>query len=144
MTTRRPQRIDPLPKGKRGLPAAPKPPQISDAEWMVMNAVWDLAPVTANQVVQSLHNRTSWKPKTIHTLLRRLVHKGAVAFEKQGREHVFRPLFDAGQVRHAASRSLLQRLFNGKLAPFLACFLEQEKLSPEVIAELRQILENNQ
>lgn len=120
-----------------------KPPQISGAEWTVLNAVWDLAPVTANQVVQSLQDRTAWKPKTVHTLLRRLVHKGALAFEKQGREHVFRPLVDAGKVRHEASRSFLQRLFNGELAPFLACFLEQEKLSPGEIEELKRILEGN-
>lgn len=116
-------------------------PAISDAEWVVMNVVWEQSPVTANQVVGALEGQTHWKPKTIHTLLRRLVQKGALACDKQGREHVFRPLVDADRCRHAATRSFLSRLFDGELAPFLATFLEREKLSRAEIAELKRILE---
>src|SRR5438552_2522896 len=117
------------------------PPQISDAEWIVMKVVWAQAPVTANQVVEALDDRTDWKPKTIHTLLRRLVKKGALAFEKRGREHLFRPLVDAQHCRHAASRSFLHRLFDGEIAPFLATFLEHEELTRAEIEELKRILE---
>src|SRR5437867_11516605 len=70
------------------------PPQISDAEWIVMKVVWAHAPVTANQVVAALGGRTDWTPKTIHTLLRRLVKKGALASAKRGREPLFRPPVD--------------------------------------------------
>lgn len=116
-------------------------PQISDAEWIVMNVVWEQAPVTANQVVEALDGRADWKPKTIHTLLRRLVQKGALGFDKKGREHLFRPLVDAQHCRHAASRSLLHRLFDGEIAPFLATFLEHEKLTRAEIEELKRILD---
>jgi len=61
-------------------------PQISDAEWVVMKAVWERAPLTTNQVVEALDDRAHWKPKTIHTLLSRLVRKGALEFERKGRE----------------------------------------------------------
>jgi BlaI family penicillinase repressor len=115
-------------------------PQISDAEWVVLNVVMERAPITANQVVADLATRTAWKPRTIQTLLRRLVSKGALVFEKQGREHVFRPSVDGGKLRFEASRSFLERLFDGRMAPFLACFLDQEKLSPEEIEELRALL----
>jgi len=121
---------------------APVAPPISDAEWVVMRTVWENPPaVTANQVVNALAGATDWKPKTIHTLLRRLVQKGALAFDKIGREHLFRPLVDADHCRHAASRSFLHRLFDGELAPFLATFLKREKLSRAEIEELRRILE---
>jgi BlaI family penicillinase repressor len=106
-----------------------------------MRVLWDKAPLATNQVVTALAPRTDWKPKTIHTLLRRLVEKGALAFEKQGREYLFRPAVEARDCIHAASRTFLQRLFNGELAPFLACFLEQEKLSRAEIEELKRILE---
>src|SRR5258706_592309 len=118
-----------------------RPPQISDAEWVVMKVIWDKGPLTTNQVVNALDDRTNWKPKTIHTLLRRLAKKGALAFAKQGREHLFRPLVDAQHCRHAASRSFLHRLFDGELGPFLASFLEQEKLSRAEIEELKRILD---
>jgi len=115
-------------------------PQISDAELIVMKVVWEKAPVTANQVVEKLESRKHWKPKTIHTLLSRLVRKGALDYDKQGREHHFRPLVDAAEYVHAASRSFLSRFFDGEVAPFLACLLEREKLSREEIEELRRIL----
>ena len=119
-------------------------PQISDAELVVMKVVWEQAPVTANQVVQALERQRNWKPKTIHTLLRRLVHKGALDFDKKGREHHFRPLVDSADYSHAASRSFLTRFFGGEVTPFLACFLEREKLSRREIEELRRILDGKQ
>jgi BlaI family penicillinase repressor len=116
-------------------------PQISDAELVVMKAVWDKAPATANQVVEALERQKHWKPKTIHTLLRRLVQKGALDFDKKGREHHFRPLVDSTEYAHAASRSFLSRFFDGEVAPFLACFLERERLTREEVAELKRILD---
>jgi BlaI family penicillinase repressor len=122
----------------------PKLPPISDAELVVMKVVWSRSPVTANQVVGALEDQTEWKPRTIQTLLSRLVRKRALAFERRGREYLFRPLIAAEDFVHAASRSFLHRLFGGEIAPFLACFLEREKLTRAEINELRRILEENQ
>ena len=119
-------------------------PQISEAEWVVMKVVWDKAPVTTNQVVEFLGDTTRWKPKTIHTLLSRLIRKRAVEFEKKGREYLFRPKVSAEECEHAASRSFLQRFFDGELAPFLARFVEREKLTPQEIEELKRILDAKQ
>jgi BlaI family transcriptional regulator, penicillinase repressor len=116
-------------------------PQISDAELVVMKVVWDQAPVTANVVVRDLADRRRWKPKTIHTLLSRLVKKGALEFDKKGREYHFRPLVEEDEYVHAASRSFLSRFFDGEVAPFLACLMEREKLSRAEIEELRRILD---
>ena len=115
-------------------------PRISDAEWTVMKAVWPLRAATAKEVVEKLKNETDWKPKTVHTLLGRLVQKGALASEKPGREYVFRPLVTEEECRLEASRSFLARVFDGEIAPFLACFLEREKLSRKEIEELKSIL----
>jgi BlaI family penicillinase repressor len=117
------------------------PPSISDAEWVVMKVVWEDPPVTANQVVDALKGEATWKPKTIHTLLRRLVQKGALACDKLGREHLFRPLVEAEHCRHAASRSLLELLFDGEIAPLLTTLLKRENLSREEIDELKRILD---
>ena len=119
-------------------------PRISDAEWVVMKVAWETPPVTANQVVQALEHKMHWKPKTIHTLLARLVQKGALDCDKSGREYLFQPSVEAKDCLCAASRSFLSRFFDGQVAPFLACFLEHEKLSREEIEELRRILEAKQ
>jgi len=115
-------------------------PRISDAEWLVMKAIWSRAPLTTSQVVEALQPQTQWQPKTIHTLLRRLVDKRALTFSKQGREYLFQPLVQAQDCLRQASRTFLQRLFDGRAAAFLACLLEEEQLSPDDIAELRRML----
>ena len=116
-------------------------PRISDAEWTVLKAVWQLQTPTAREVVEKLKDEANWKPKTIHTLLSRLVQKGALTTEKPRREYVFKPLVAERECRLAASRSFLEKVFDGEIAPFLACFLEREKLTREEIEELKPILE---
>ncbi|HEX3716751.1 MAG TPA: BlaI/MecI/CopY family transcriptional regulator [Verrucomicrobiae bacterium] len=116
-------------------------PRISDAEWTVMKAAWQLGAATSREIVERLKNETDWKPKTIHTLLGRLVQKGALASDKPGREYIFKPLVTEQECRLAASRSFLARVFDGEIAPFLSCFLERGKLTRKEIAELKSILE---
>src|SRR5439155_12456262 len=103
----------PEPKNKNSNPI----PKISDAEWVVMRALWQNGPLTTNQVVNALDAATHWKPKTIHTLLSRLARKGALEFERKGREYLFRPLVTAEECEHAATRSFLGRFFGGEIAP---------------------------
>jgi BlaI family penicillinase repressor len=123
------------PRARRNLPS------ITDAEWVVMRALWQRGPLTTNQVVAALENSTHWKPKTIQTLLTRLAKKRALAFEKKGREYLFRPLVNVDECEHALTRSFLGRFFGGELAPFLSRFVEREKLTPEDIRELKRILD---
>jgi len=106
-----------------------------------MRVLWGRSPLTANEVVEALEDQVHWKPKTIHTLLRRLVQKGALVFTKSGREHEFRPTVSVEVCERAVSRSFLDRFFGGDLAPFLACFVGQEKLKPSDIERLKRILD---
>ena len=118
-------------------------PAISDAEWLVMREFWARGEATSGEVVASVCQTQDWKPPTVMTLISRLVKKGALGFIKQGREHLYRPLVDEAHCAHEASRSFVDRVFGGKLAPLLACFAEREKLSKREIAELRRILDEN-
>lgn len=124
---------------KKSKPAVPLP-SITDAEWTVMRILWERGTATANDVVQALEGAMHWKPKTIHTLLRRLTDKGALDYEKSGREFVFRPLVTERDCQLAESRSFLDRVFGGGVAPMVAAFVEQERLTAEEIAELQRIL----
>ena len=116
-------------------------PRVSDAEWIVMKVVWRMRTATARQVVESLQGHSNWKPKTIHTLLSRLVQKQVLRCEKSAREYVFEPLVSEEQCRLYASESFLEKVFDGKLAPFLACFLSRESLSRKEIEELKRLFE---
>jgi len=116
-------------------------PKISESEWAVMKAIWDEHPVTANRVVEALSGSTPWKPKTIKTLLNRLVKKGAVGYESKGREYHYYPLIEETVFVKAESRSFLKRVFGGAVKPMLATMVESEDLSPEDIEELKSILD---
>jgi len=117
-----------------------KVPRISEAEWQVMKALWAASPLTADDVVEALEPTTTWSPKTIKTLISRLVHKRALGFKKDGRRYLYHPVVDETACARAESRSFLQRVYGGALTPMLAMFLEEEELTPEEIAELRRIL----
>ena len=116
-------------------------PRISDAEWKVMKVAWALKTVTAKQAVEALAHDTAWKLQTIQTLMTRLVLKGLLAADKSAREHIFTPLATEQECRRAASHSFLARVFDGEIAPFVACLLERKKLTRKEVAELRRILE---
>ena len=117
-----------------------KMPKISESEWVVMKAIWLENPVTANQIVERLADSTSWSPKTIKTLLNRLVQKGAVGYESKGRVYNYFPLIEEAVFVKEESRSFLKRVFGGALKPMLATLVESEDLSEEDIKELKRVL----
>jgi BlaI family penicillinase repressor len=127
-------------------------PQISDAEWEVMKIVWDQGPLTAGDVIRELaavprgHPARGWRPRTIKTLLSRLVQKGAVALREEensdaARRFLYRAKVARDQVVREESRSFLARVFNGSVAPALLHFLEDARLTPAEIEQLRQTLQ---
>ncbi|MCI0534474.1 MAG: BlaI/MecI/CopY family transcriptional regulator [Verrucomicrobiales bacterium] len=119
----------------------PKLPRISDTEWELMKVVWAKAPITAAAIIAALMaSDSTWHPKTVKTLLNRLVRKKALGFRKEGRAYVYRPLVKEADCVNAEADSFLERVFGGSLSPMLAHFVQQRKLSAEEINELRQLL----
>lgn len=106
-----------------------------------MKEFWARGESNSAEVIERLCQRQSWKPPTVQTLISRLVKKGALGFERHGREYRYRPLVAEADCVHEASRSFVDRVFGGRLAPLLACFVEREKLSKKELEELRGILE---
>jgi BlaI family transcriptional regulator, penicillinase repressor len=116
-------------------------PRISESEWLVMKTIWESTAITANGIVDALSGTTTWSPKTIKTLLNRLVKKGAVGYDNQGREYLYFPMIEQSVFVKEESRFFLKRVFGGALKPMLAALVESESLSPEDIEELKSILE---
>ncbi len=116
-------------------------PNISDAEWQVMKICWLKSACTANEIVKDLEQTTDWKPNTVKTLIGRLVKKGALGYKEEGRLYTYYPLVAEEECIRAESKSFLTRVFGGALKPMLVTFLQEEKLSPDDIEELKQLLE---
>ena len=114
---------------------------ISEAESRVMEALWDEAPLTSEQIVASVQSNSDWHEKTVRTLLNRLLGKGAVEATRDGRRYLYAPLLTRTQWQSQESHSLLDRVFGGRVAPLLAHFNQHEKLSAKDIAELRKLID---
>jgi len=113
---------------------------ISDAESVVMDVLWRKAPQSAEEVVAALAASTDWQEPTIKTLLNRLLKKGVVSAERAGKRYLYRPLLKRADYVHSESKTLLDRLFDGRIAPLVAHFSERRKLSKKDLEELRKLI----
>jgi BlaI family penicillinase repressor len=115
---------------------------ISEAEWQVMNVVWRDQPVEAQAVIDELTDANGWSPATVKTMLHRLVKKGVLAFEQDGKRYLYRAAARRGDCIRQASRSFLDRVFGGSAAPALMHLVKTSKLTPDEVAELRRLLDH--
>ena len=115
-------------------------PQISEAEYEVMKVLWNDAPISTNEVTDKLVKTTNWNPKTIHTLLKRLVQKGAVTYRKEGRVFVYTPLVEKKEYLTKENDHFLNRFYNGKISSMVTNYLNSDYVSSEDLAELRKLL----
>ena len=115
--------------------------QISDAEAVVMDVLWKRSPLSADEVVMALSSRQDWQDATVKTLLNRLLNKGAIEAERDGRRYLYAPVLQRAAWVQGESESLLDRVFGGRVAPLVAHFSEHRKLSRKDIAELRKLLQ---
>lgn len=120
----------------------PARPVISDAESQVMDILWQASPLTSEEIVVRLGHANDWHEKTIRTLLNRLLGKGVIQAERDGRRYLYHPVLTREQWQSQESRSLLDRVFGGRVAPLLAHFSTHEKLSKRDIAELRKLIDD--
>lgn len=119
-----------------------KTPEISEAEWTVMEALWRRSPRTASEIAKELREPTGWALNTVRTLLTRLVEKGALtAAENAGGVREFTPAIEREASVRAESQTFLERVFQGAAKPLLVHFATNSKLSKDELRELKQLFE---
>lgn len=119
-------------------------PQISEAEFEVMKVVWKYAPINTNEITEKLTQTTNWSPKTIQTLIKRLVSKKALTYEKQSRVFVYTPLIKEDKYIRRESNTFLNRFYDGNITSMLVSYIEDDKLSETEIDTLRSLLSEKQ
>ena len=115
-------------------------PQISEAEFEVMKVVWKYAPINTNEITEKLTQTTNWSPKTIQTLIKRLVSKKTLTYEKQSRVFVYTPLVKEDEYIRRESNTFLNRFYDGNIISMLASYIEDDTLSEAEIDTLRSLL----
>ena len=115
--------------------------QISDAEWDVMECVWEAGECAAADVIRRLRDTHDWNHSTIRTLLARLVEKGAIDYEANGSRYVYRAAASRRQCVRQEGRSFLNKVFGGDVRALVAHFVAEASLGEEQLAQLRQLLD---
>ncbi|MGH7491068.1 MAG: BlaI/MecI/CopY family transcriptional regulator [bacterium] len=115
-------------------------PKLSAAEWEVMKVVWDHPASAAREIVTKLAEQKDWHPRTVKTLLARLVKKGAMAYEIDGNRYLYTPNIKKEALVKKEGHSFVQRVFDGVTVPMLAHFVKTTKLTREEIRQLKRIL----
>lgn len=116
--------------------------KISDAEWLVMRVLWNHSPLTTTQIIEALDKETEWNPKTIHTLISRLVKKQALGVNKDTKQYEFYPLVTREECVKEETVSFMQRIYEGSFYNMVSHFIEDEKISPKEIEELKKLLDD--
>ena len=114
--------------------------KITDAEWIVMKVLWEEAPLTSAKIVEAVSSNKDWSPKTIHSLISRLVKKGFIGVDKEKPLYEFYPLVDKRDTILDETRSFIQKVYDGSIHLMLANFIKEEKISEEEIEELERLL----
>jgi len=117
-------------------PASP----VSDAEAQVMEVLWQSSPRSTDEIAASLQGQREWQIATIKTLLNRLLKKGAVAAEKDGRRYLYSAVLSREAWLSHQSLGLVDRLFNGRLAPLVAHFGAERGLSQADLDALKALV----
>ena len=117
--------------------------KISEAEYEIMKVIWSSYPISTNEVVLKFKDKNQWSPRTIQTLLSRLVKKGAIGFTKRSRGFVYTPLINENDYINEESESFLNKFYNGTINSMVMNFIENDKLSHDDIEELKKILNNH-
>src|SRR4051812_15034676 len=122
---------------------ARRPVELGEGELAVMRVLWDLGPLTVRDVMKELHERGKTVAyTTVLTFLTRLEQKGVVASDKRDTAYVYKAKVTRQSVSASKIRTLLDQLYDGAAAPMLLHLIENERLSAEELAKLRQLIDD--
>ena len=116
--------------------------RVSEAEKSVMDVLWQESPLSSLEVVEKLQSQ-EWREKTVKTFLNRLVKKGVVSFEKDGRRYLYSPAIEREEFLADESEGFLDKVFKGNMKELLATFVENKQLSQNELDYLKGLLDDN-
>lgn len=114
---------------------------ITDAEMVVLQQLWAEAPLSAQEIIERLARHGTVHPKTIKTLINRLLNKGALKYKEESRKYLYMPVLKKADFYRIKTESFLNKFFDGELSPLLSFFSSQKKLSEKQIEELKQLVD---
>ncbi len=119
-------------------------PQITDSEWVIMKVLWEKSPLLNRDIIRYVSERSTWNNKTIETLLRRLVDKGAVGFNLiNSKVREYYPLISHEDCEKVESESFLKKVYDGSVSLLIAGLLKHQKVSEEELEKLKKLINSD-
>ncbi len=119
----------------------PSPVELTEAEWAVIKAIWEQEPCSAPEAQERLAAATGWTYSTVRTLMDRMVAKGLLTAEKDGKLTRFRSAVTRDQAQRGELQYTLKHAFDGALAPMMQCLLDSRGLSSRDLDELEALIQ---
>lgn len=117
-------------------------PQITDSEWVVMKVLWEKSPLLNRDIIKTVGERSTWNVKTIDTLLRRLVEKGAVGYRLiNSKVREYFPLVSHEECEKVESETFLKKVYDGSVSLLIAGLIKHQKVSKEELEKLKELID---
>ena len=117
--------------------------KITEAEWKIMDVLWEKNPLNASEIIEKLQLKTTWHSKTIRTLLIRLVNKKMVKVEKM-KLNVYSPLVSREEVQKVETEHFIDKVYNGSLGLLLSNYVKKESLTLKEIEMLKELIQKEE
>jgi len=117
---------------------------VADAEAEVLQILWKESPLTAQEIIDGLERSGSSHPKTVKTLINRLLNKGAIKFKEANRKYLYYPVVKKKDFYGVKTESFLNKFFDGELSPLVSFFSSHKKLTTSEIARIRKLLDEQE
>ena len=114
---------------------------VTDAEVVILQQLWDEAPLAAQDIIERLGRHGTVHPKTIKTLINRLLNKGALRYKEDNRKYLYMPVVKKTDFYRFKTEAFLNKFFDGQVSPLVSFFSSQKKLSEKEIEELKQLVD---
>ena len=114
---------------------------LSEAEWNIMESLWEESPKAGSRIVADMAGRVGWSRSTTLTMLKRMTEKGLIACEDNGRMRVYVPLIERETAVKKETDNFLKRVYHGSASMLVSSFIKKQRLTTEELSELRQILD---
>ena len=114
--------------------------KLADAEWNIMNLLWDKGPLTTMEIIREMEDYIGWGKWTTITPLRRKRRNSSINYKKSTKTQKYYPSIDRNEAEVEEAKFFLNKHYNGKIGSMVSNLISQEALSKEEIDELYNIL----
>lgn len=124
--------------------ARKRTPTLTEAEFKLMDVIWKRGKASVSDVLEGLPETDAPAYNTVLTILRILEDKEYLSHTKSGRAHVYHPLISREQAQSTAVRHVVSRFFNNSPEMLMVNLLKDEKLAPEELTRLREMIRTSE